>query len=239
MRSLLRALCLTTSLRLSITTVPVPSMAESSRVTMNMAWLVTSVLTLCLTSVLACALIESAVLLRTSMGGPVMVVCVTVSSRCRLVERPVLLVAMGALQFPGRCWTKLLVPVAMVVVCILLLAVLSPLKWTPLVMALWNRRALRSMTFRSVCRSVPLTLCMLTLLQATRLVCMLQKWPTRPATAAPFVFAEFMKVTPRLGPVNSDRPLSMARFGLQLNAMLRKCMLLVSGIVALLEWCYV
>lgn len=177
-------------------------MADRWRVTMKIAWFPTRPLTLVRIILLACALTEDAVLLRTSVGGLVIVVWVTETSRCRFRDRLELLFLSIALQFPGSTWTKSLVPIRCVVLTYLLLAVPRWLQWTPLTMALANRPMLRSMTFKDSCRLGPPTLVMETLLHRTRLRRTLQNWPTRPAMAAPLVLAVLMSVTPRLGPVN-------------------------------------
>ncbi len=192
---------------------------------MNIAWFFTSPLMFCRMTVLAWALTEEAVLLRTTIGGLVMVVWVTVTSRCRFRDRPVLPPRSAVPQFFGRWATKLLVFVSPVVVTYLLLAVLSPLQWTPLTMALANRPALRSMTFREWCRLVPPTPPTPTLLHCIPLLVTLQKWPTRPATAAPLVLAVFMKVIPRFGLVHIAMLRSIGPFLLQVKLILASCRL--------------
>lgn len=209
-------------------------MAESSRVTINIASFTTSSLTLRLTRSLASALMEEAVLLKTSIIGPVIVVSVTVRSRCRFRERPLLLLSTRAPHFLGRCSTNERVEVSPVVLTYLLLAVLSSLQWTPLTMALANKRALRSMTESAWCKLLPPTCPTLTLLQATALYRTLQKWPTRPATAAPFVFAEFIKVTPRLRPVQRETLPSIGPLGIQEKLILLKIMPFLIGSTPLL-----
>lgn len=80
--------------------------------TMNDAWLMASVLTVPRTSLLACALIEEAVLLRTRTGVLLITVCVTASNRPRFRESDVPLLSI-ALQLPGRDttqWRRLMVP---------------------------------------------------------------------------------------------------------------------------------
>ncbi len=126
-------------------------MADRWRVTIKAAWLRTSWSRLRLTRCLAWALIESAVLLSIRTGVPSTVVWVTPKSRCRFRDRPVLLFLSRALHFRGRCRTKERVSVAPVVVTILLLVVLSCLQWTPLTIALANRRALRNITVTRSC----------------------------------------------------------------------------------------
>lgn len=143
--SLLRALCLMTLLLPTIRTTLVLWTADRWRVTMKSAWFMASVLTVPRTSLLACALIEEAVLLRTRTGVLLITVWVTASSRCRFRESDVPLLSM-ALQLPGNDTTqrrRLMVPY---VVMTRLLAMLPPEHVTPLCIALWNIYALRSIT---------------------------------------------------------------------------------------------
>lgn len=133
-----------------------------------------------------------------------------------------------ARHFSGRWETKLLVPVKCVVVQMLLLDVRRPLQWTPLRTALAKRPALRNMTLREWCRLPPPTLVTLTLLQITPLLRTLQKWPTRPATAAPLVFADFIKVIPLLGRVQRSTLRRTRPLGPQEKLMLKNWILLAS-----------
>ncbi len=123
-------------------------MAERWRVTINIASFPTKSLTFPRMTVLASALTEEAVLLRTTMGGLVIVVWVTETSRCRFRDRPSLPPARRARQFRGSSATKLLVFERVVVPTYLLLAVLRPLQWTPLTIAFENKSALRKITFK-------------------------------------------------------------------------------------------
>ncbi len=99
--------------------------ADRWRVITKAACFLTSSLKVVRTCRLARVLTEEAVLLKTSIGGPVSTIWVTYRSRCRLVDRPLLAVETGALQFRGSCTTKRRVRVVPVVVTTLLLAVVG------------------------------------------------------------------------------------------------------------------
>lgn len=219
LNSLRRPLRLTTLLRLTHRTRLVLWTADSWRVTMKSACFVTSSATVPLTLVLAWALMESAVLLSTRTGGLVRKMWVTASSRCRLIDRPLVLPLSMALQLRGSACTKQLVCMVPVVVTTLLWAVLGCLQVRPLVMALLNSYALRSITLNLWCRLFCATVVADMLLSATVLLLTLQNCTSRPTSAAPFVLADLMTVIPRFGLVMKPMlPTSGCR-GLHLNSM--------------------
>lgn len=174
---------------------------------------------------LACALTPDAVLLRTRTCGLVSSMCVNVTSRCRLVESAELCLLIIALQLLGKLTTNLRVRIVPVVVMTLLLAVLSPLQWTPLCMPLEKTNALRSTMFTRWCRSLNAMECMLRLLTAIEFLVMLQKCDSRPTTAAPLVFAGLISVTAPFGLMRRlIRPRTPWLLGLQWKMMLPKLM---------------
>lgn len=112
---------------------------------MNDACFMASVLTVPRTSLLAWALIEEAVLLRTRTGVLRITVWVTASSRPRFRESDDPLLSM-ALQLLGSEWTKRLRFMVPYVLLTRPPAMLGPEQVTPLCIALWNIYALRSIT---------------------------------------------------------------------------------------------
>lgn len=136
--NLLRDFRLMTVFLRTIRTMLVLWTASSWRVTMKSAWLDCSVVTVCRSSSLAWALIESAVLLRTSRDGLDRNVCVTATSRPLLIDMPEFLLLTIALQFLGNERMKWLMQAVSVVVWTRRLAVLGCLHVTPLWTALRN-----------------------------------------------------------------------------------------------------
>lgn len=225
--SRVRELRLMTRLRLTQKTLLVPLTADRWRVTTKSACFPSRRRRLVRNVLLACALTPSAVLLRTRTCGLVSSMCVKVTSRCRLVDRADLCLLIIALHLLGSLTTNLRVRMVPVVVLTLLLAVLSPLQWTPLCMPLEKTKALRSTMFTRWCSDVSAMLCMLRLLTAIEFLDMLQKCDSRPTTAAPLVFAGLISVTACFGLMRKlMRPRTPWLLPLQWNIMLPKLMCL-------------
>lgn len=173
--------------------------------TIRAAWLCTICLSVRRTRCLDLPLSVSAVLLRTRTGVLCRTVCVTVRCRCRLLESSVLCLLIGALSFRGSVWTKLTVPVVLVVVTTVLWSVwLLYVQVTPPVMALLKRMALRLMKVTRWCRLVSWTCLTGALLSRTWLLLGLQKCGSNWMSEDPLSLEWLMTVMIWLGLVMNE-----------------------------------
>lgn len=144
--SLLRALDLRTWLRLIMTTWLVLRVAQSWRVTVTIAWLVSMWVRECLRSCVDCGLSNEAVLLRIRARGLVSMTCVRVIRRVRVGGSLRLLEFIIALSLLGRLCVYRVLMVLSVDYSVVLLVLLR-VSCRPLCNELMNMRRLRAIRY--------------------------------------------------------------------------------------------